>query len=350
MKSYVISLDVHCQTTEVTVLTPSGRIRHRDRVATCIPELRAQIEAVPRPRDVVMEEGSLADWLIRNLSPHADAVISCDPRRNALIAKESDKDDPIDSEKLGRLYRGGFVRKVHHAETAERAVFKELTGLYHDRVRNRVRQANRIIGQFRRHGVMVRESIFADPAERKGVLERLPKRVMLRIQFQVLWHGYDAAVEQETVLRRRLVRVARKEPQIRRFCDLPGVMWIRAATIYAYLDTPFRFKRKSSLWKYMGIGLQRRCSGQGPVRLGVPSAVNKPLKNAILGAAMSAVAARSNPFADQYERWIHAGLTPRIARRNVARSLAVTMWGMWKNRSVYRPERVGACEAAMATP
>lgn len=350
MKSYVISLDVHCQTTEVTVFTPSGRIRHRDRVATCIPELRALIEAVPRPRHVVMEEGSLADWLIRNLSADADAVISCDPRRNALIAKESDKDDPIDSEKLGRLYQGGFVRKVHHAETAERAAFKEPAGLYHDRVRNRVRQANRIIGQFRRHGVMVRESIFADPAERQRVLEPLPKRAMLQIQFHVLWHGYDAAVEQETVLRRRLVQAARQESQIRRFCDLPGVKWIRAATIYAYLDTPFRFKRKSSLWKYMGIGLQRRHSGQGPVQVGVPFAVNRTLKNAILGAAMSAVAARSNPFADQYERWIHGGLTPRIARRNVARSLATTMWGMWKNRSVYRPERVGACEAAMAMP
>jgi hypothetical protein len=31
----------------------------------------------------------------------------CNPRRNHLIAKEGEKDDPIDAEKLAQLYRGG---------------------------------------------------------------------------------------------------------------------------------------------------------------------------------------------------------------------------------------------------
>lgn len=339
-QGYVISLDVHCQFTEIVVFTPTGRIRARDRRPTSIVQLKELIESVPRPRHIVMEEGALADWLFRNLSACADSVTSCDPRRNALIAKDSDKDDPIDAEKLGQLFRGGYVRPVHHAETFERAVFKEVVGLYHDRVRNRVRQSNRIMGQLRRHGVMVSESGFTDRSDRGDLLNRLPDHAVVRSNLRILWLGYDAAVRQEKQMRSRMSKLAKAEPQVRKFMQLPGVKVIRAATFFAYVDTPWRFRNKQALWKYLGIGLQRRHSGQGFERVGVPMAVNKQLKNAVLGGAKSAVASGNNPFAEHYERWIDGGLTPRIARRNVARSLSAVMWGMWKNGSDYRPELV----------
>ncbi len=140
--AYVIPLDTHCQSTEFRVMSPSGRFVRAGRCPTTIPALTELLTSVRRPRHVVLEEGPLADWLLRNLRPHADEVVVCDPRRNALIGKESDKDDPIDAEKLGQLYRGGFVRPVHHAESFERAVFKQLVALYHDRVRNRTRLVN----------------------------------------------------------------------------------------------------------------------------------------------------------------------------------------------------------------
>ena len=92
------------------------------------------------------------------------------------------------------------------------------------------------------------------------------------------------------------------------------------------------------MWKYLGIGLRRRHSGAGFERLCVPVAVNRSLKNAILGAAKSAVLPKDSPFAELYERWLHGGCVPRIARRNVARRLSAVMWGMWKNGGDYRPE------------
>lgn len=335
---YVISFDVHCQCTESVVLTPTGRIRNRDRCPTQIPELRRLIETVPHPKHVVIEEGTLADWLIRNLSPNVDSMTACDPRRNALIAKDSDKDDSIDAEKLGRLYRGGYVRAVHHPEHFERVVFKEVVGLYHNRVHNRVRQANRIMGQLRRHGVRVGESAFSDPSIRASVLKQLPSHPVVRSNVRLLWEGYDSSVRQEKQMRRQLSKMAKKEPQIGRFMELPGVKVIRASTFFAYVDTPWRFRSKQALWKYLGIGLQRRHSGEGFERLGVPRAVNRHLKNAILGAAKSAIASRDNPFADQYKGWIHVGQTPRLARRNVARRMSAVMWGMWKSGNDYRPE------------
>jgi transposase len=272
--------------------------------------------------------------------------VACDPRRNHLIAKESDKDDPIDAEGVGQLCRGGYIKPVHHPQTFERVVFKQQVGLYHDRVRNRVRQANRIIAQLRRHGIVVRETAFAKAGLRGKLLSRLPQNGVLRTQMACLWHGYDSAAEQAQQMRALLLRLARKVPQIRRFIEIPGIGWIRASTFFAYVDTPWRFRSKSALWKYLGLGLERRTSGSGPVQLRVVRQVNRCLKSTLLGAAKSAIASRENPFAEQYRRWLHDGLVPQLACRNVARSQAAVMWGMWKNGSVYRPEWVGVAAAA----
>jgi len=216
---HFIALDVHCTTTDMAVMTRRGRLTERLRCRTAIPPLVEAIRGIRRPRYLTFEEGPLADWLLRNLSPHADEVLVCQPRCNQLIAKDSDKDD--------------------------------------------------------------------------------------------------------------------------RFQKVPGVKWIRGATFYAYLDTPWRFHGKSPLWRYLGIGLERKHSGSSPMHVRVSRQANRPLKDMILGAATTAIAQANNPFAKQYQHWIEkGGLSTSNARRNVARSLATTLWGMWKNGSEYRPEWV----------
>ena len=350
-RKHFIALDVHCQFVEAVVMTESGRITRRERCPTEVPALRSLIQSVCGSREVVMEEGPLADWLLRSLAGCADAVVACDPRRNHLIARDSDKDDPIDAEKLGHLYRGGYVKLVHHPESLDRQVFKRLVALYHDGVRERVRRANRVMGELRQYGVFVTQRAFKDAArreERATLLSRLPDHPLVRACVESLLRSYDAVVRQTARQRKLLIREAAKEPQIVRFTALPGVKWIRAATFFAYVDTPWRFHSVSALYKYMGIGLERRHSGAGPEQLKVAQRVNRPLKNMILGAAKSAIRSGTNPFAERNVRWLDAGLTPRVARRSTARSLAAVMWGMFKNGSVYRPELVGAADKVSA--
>ena len=112
------------------------------------------------------------------------------------------------------------------------------------------------------------------------------------------------------------------------------------------VDPPWRFRNPKALWKYLGIGLDRRHSGNGPEILAVPMQTNRLLKSTILGAARSAIAQGANPFADQYRTWISRGVSAKLAKRNVARSLSATLWGLWKNGTVYHPEWVGVNLAA----
>jgi transposase len=261
-----------------------------------------------------------------------EEAMVCDPRKNALVAKDGDKDDPIDAEKLCDLFIGGFVRKVHHPESLMRQVTKQTVGLYHERVGHRVAESNKVVGQFKRWGVIIGEKHFQDAQDRKGLLERLGdswEAKVVRGHMELLWSGYDEAVRQEKQLHREVVRWAKADEQVARWEALPGIGWIRGLTALVYLDTPWRFRSKQALWKYMGIGLVREKSGEGPAFVHVESAIQQG----------------NNPFAEQFAKWMESGLSRRNSRRNVARSMSGVMWGMWKNGGEYDPELVGRASA-----
>jgi len=115
---------------------------------------------------------------------------------------------------------------------------------------------------------------------------------------------YAQLSRQEVSMREGLIGLAKNEEPIRRFEALPGMGWIRSVTFYAYIDTPWRFQGKAALWKYCGIGLERRHSGNGPVRMRLLRRGNRRLKDVLLGAAKSAIAQADQPFADKFRFWI----------------------------------------------
>ena len=336
-----IAFDVHCAFCEGGWVTESGKEKGSWRVATTIPALSDAVRSVPRPRLLVIEEGPLADWMVRELSGRVDQVVVADPYRNALIAKDGDKDDPIDWRKLAHLARGGYVRPVHHNGSLERSVFKQHVQLYHQRVRIRHAEALRVVWRLRRFGLTT-VKVKDLGGDRTALLDRLPDSALLRRDVKTMLESYDLATAHLRRIRREMVSASRAYEPVARLRALPGVKGVRAATFFAVVDTPFRFRTKQALWKYLGIGLERRRSGNGPLRLRVPLRCNRLLKNVILGAAKSAIASKDNPFADQYQRWLGMNCSPRVARRNVARSMAAVMWGMWKSGSAYDPTLVGA--------
>ena len=170
-----------------------------------------------------------------------------------------------------------------------RVAFKRRVALYHDQVRHRVREANRLMAQCRQLGVFLHEREFAEAERWCECQDRLPDHKIVRADLNLLWQGYHHAVTQAARFRRGLLTLARRNKVIRRFTHVPGVFWIWAATFFAYVDTPFRFKRKQALWRYMGIGLERRGSGEGPRLVRVSPDANRVLKYVVLGAALSAI-------------------------------------------------------------
>ena len=333
MVIHYIGADVHSNNVELGI-ERNGRIVARHAVPMSVRAIRQILDEVPGVKHLTFEEGPLAGWLYRNLKDHVDTLVVCDPRRNRLIACDGDKDDRIDAAKLAALLRGGYLREVYHSDDPERVALKRWVALYHDQVKDATRAINKIRGCCRLYGQRVPRRALHEPEIRAAWRATLEPDLVEQVE--LLWMGYEVKGCQVRRARAQLVRRARAYPILAHWSALPGVGLIRATTLFAYLDTPWRFQRKNQLCKYCGVGLERTTSGQDrygrdrPARLRLAWAVNRQLKNVIVGAAVSAIRSRDNPFRRQYEKMIQAGAVARNARHAVARKMLTVMWGMWK--------------------
>jgi transposase len=337
MTTYYIGADVHSNSTELAI-ERNKRIMARHKVPTTIAAISGILDSLRGQKHLAIEEGPMAGWLYRNLSKKVDTLTICDPRRNKLIDSDGDKDDKIDAAKLACLLRGGYLRAVYHSDDDHRTELKHWVSLYQDRIRDAVRNINKLRARCRMHGISIPRAVIRDPSERSHWLSSI-KHPVLAKQLNLLWIGYDATVQQVVIAKRQLSTLGKKYDIIKLWGKLNGIGLIRATTLFAYLDTPWRFKKKNKLWKYCGVGLVRTASGTDkkgrpkPARLRLPWAVNRTLKNAVLGAATSAINQKDNPFRDYYERMVADGIMPSNARHAVARKLLTVMWAMFKTNS-----------------
>jgi transposase len=344
MKTYYIGADVHSNSTELAI-EHNGTIVSRHSVSTAIPAIKKVIASLSGRIHLTFEEGPMAGWLYRNLKDSVEDIIVCDPRRNKLICSDGDADDKIDAAKLATLLRGGYVRAVYHSDDESRAAFKQWVNLYHDRVRDAVRMINKIRARCRMYGITIPRNVIRDQSQRPPWLAGIQNKPLAK-QLEMLWIGYDAAAVQVRFARRQMGALSRHYPIIKFWSALAGIGTIRAATAFAFLDTPWRFSRPNKLWKYCGVGLQRTASGTDnkgkpkPARLQLAWAVNRFLKNVILGAVHTAVNQKNNCFKNYYERMLYDGIMPSNARHAVARKMLTVMWGMWKTNSRFNEKMV----------
>jgi len=345
MATHYIGADVDSRMTNLAVEC-NGRIVQELCVPTTIPSLVLALEQIRRPRKLTFEEGPMAHWLARNLGLHVEELIVCDPRRNGLVKHDGDKDDRIDARKLASLLRGGFLRGVYHSDDDQHVLLKQWVGLYSDRVKDAVRHINKIRALCWRFGQRPPRGALRNATCRQEWLTSLDDHP-LASQAAMLFVGYDAVAQQVIQSRRKMVALAKTYPIIEFWQELPGVGPVRAITLFAYLDTPWRFGgNPHKLCKYCGVGLERSSSGKdrnGRMKIGqlqLAWQVNRRLKAAVMGAALSAIRQGSNGFASQHERLVHNGLTSGNALHTVARKMLTVMWGMWKTGTRFDSRRM----------
>jgi transposase len=262
-------------------------------------------------------------------------VTVADPLKNRWIAGDENVADLSAARKLALLLRGGFIHPVHHG-LEQHQLFKELVQTYHDTARELARFKNKLKAKFRQHGVHCPGSEVYQPAHREAWREQL-EAPLARMQADLLWERIDLLGAQQKALKRELIRQSKAFPIIGRFQALAGIGPIRAATFFAFVDTPHRFAHKRKLWAYCGLSVVRRRSDQmvGPEHL--TRRGNRALKNVAKGAALRAISEGDNAFARQYEKMIQRGIKPENARLTVARAIVSAMYAMWRKGEPYQP-------------
>jgi len=331
-----LAFDAHSTHCVLSVRNARGEEIDLLPVPTQANRLIDAVRSVSGKKVVCIEEGQLAGWMKGFLERYADKVIICDPKQNAWIAKDEKKDDILDASKLSQLLFGGFLKPVHHP-TKQRQMFKDLVLHYHRVSDELVKIKNRIKSRFLRNGIRcVNNDLYRKDRRDKWVCH-LPK--MTRMEIEDLHTFLDFQVELKKSVKQRMERAARQQPQLLRFLELPGYGPVRAATFYAVIDTPHRFKNKSRLWIYCGIGLTSKGSGTKPARQRRNQSYNRKLKSVVMGAARTAISTKDdNPFKVQYQNLLQKGVHEKEAIVRVARSMTSAIWGMWRADQEYRPK------------
>ena len=140
---HYVGMDSHISTLDFAVVNEAGRLIKADKVATSVKGLIEFVKAVPPPRTIYMEEGTLAAWALETCVRFGEKLVIADPKKNRWIGASGQKDDSIDALKLAQLARGGYIKEIHHP-VGQRRRFRELMIAYHDTVKSTTRIKNKI--------------------------------------------------------------------------------------------------------------------------------------------------------------------------------------------------------------
>jgi transposase len=304
---------------------------------TGVKELMEFVKSIPKPRTIIIEEGTLAGWLLEVCTAHGEKLIITDPKRNRWIGRAGQKNDTIDATKLAHLARGGYIKEIHHP-IGHRRRFRELVLAYHDTVKSQTRIKNKLKAKFRQNGIRCSGETVYSARYREEWKKKLPQDKLVQVMVAGLWQQLDQVQEVQEELLGHIREQSRQYPETKRFKHIPGIGTVHAATISAIVETPHRFAHKKKLWMYAGLGLAEKASGEKVYSRSLTRTYNRLLKNALKQAAEAAIIAKDNQFRRQYLRLtIEQGIPSHRAKLTVARSILATIYGIWKSGEDYDP-------------
>ena len=344
-----IGLDVHQATISVAVMDPTGKL-----VMECILETKAStilefFAGLRGSLSVAFEEGTSAAWLYDLLKPHVARVVVCNPRKTALL-KHGNKNDRIDARKLANLLRLDSLEPVYHGETGVR-MLRELARSYLTLVKDLSRVMNRLKAAYRSWAIPCAGRDVYYTRHRSQWLEKI-REAGPRRRAEHLYQQLDMLQHVRQQARRELLAESRKHTITAKLRQIPSMGPIRSALAVALIQTPHRFRSKRQLWKYSGLGLETRITGEYVYVNGERRRSKKQLSirglnkdhNHDLKGLFKAAATRASvipgPFQDFYQRSLAKGIEPTMVRLTLARKIAAITLTLWKKGENFDVEKL----------
>jgi len=329
----IVSLDVHGDASQLTLVSETGEVVLEMKVPTEGVALRAIVGGIPGPKRVVFEEGPLSGMIYDALKDVADEITSCDPSHNALIALAEDASDERDARRLAKLAQLEAVRPVYVAPEPYRTLRSLLVHDHHTQ-RSLTGVKNRIKGLYRRLGIRGRGKALYRHGQRAEQLKKIGNEA-LRWQMESLYRQLDSLRRERVGARRVLGQLARKLPVIARLEGISGVGPITARTLVGWIADPRRFKSRSALASYAGLGLGQGWTNWKPVgHARASKRGNREVKRVLFLAAYAA-AQSGSALARRYEARRQAGWEQSKAMRDLARTILFIACSIWRTGKNY---------------
>ena len=336
-----IGMDIDSATTHISVFSDGGRETIRTKVPTREADLVAFLRSIPGPKRVALEESQMADFVTRMIEPHVTKVIRCLPQHNRLISESEKKCDREDARNLAELLYLDRLKAVHHAPWEYRQL-REGVRAYWTASWDLARAKSRLKAFCLFNGVhcvgdkpysrRYRPRFFEEIAKRSGNTQLLQQR-----------YGHMDSCRTRKAAHIKILRALAKpfERDVRCLQTYPGIGFIGACILVAYLENGWRLRNKRKLWQYCGVGIRRHESA-GTGRRGASRKGNRYVKNAVLTAA-AAISSRRNADNALTELWragVTAGIPPDRMKRNLARKVAVLAQRALRFKQEYDDDRV----------
>jgi len=332
-----IGLDAHSASVTLAVMNEAGKVTRCLSRPTSARNLIELVSAVPGPRELIVEESPVAQWVKETLEPYVDRLIVCDPRHNRLIAEAEFNDDRTSAIHLAQLRRGGYIKEIVHLDF-ERVALRQDFLHYVDLNAQGVRFKNKLKATYRQVGIAARGvGIYRDDAHAEW-LARLADWPALRRQAEHLFVLIDEieAMKQECL--KGMTRVARKKRAYRLLLGIPGVGPVVGCGYLAMIGTPHRFSKRNKLWKYCSLSNTRHISDGRVYQDRSSKSGNRVLKWVVTQHYMGAVErpGAHNRFRRLRERLSGEGHDRNVVRRTVCRSLLNVVRAVWMKGEPYR--------------
>ena len=323
-----IALDVHSKLSQMAVVTEDGEVLLELQVATTADELRRVVSGVGGPKQVVMEEGPMSAMIVDALTGVADTVVSCDPTKNALIARSDNSDDEHDARRLAHLARTNMIHEIYQAPEP----FRNLRSLMHHDYKLSIeiaRPKNALKALCRRIGIRYsKRSLY--PREGRLAAAKQIGDPGLRWQFESLWRQMNL-IRLERVRASKIIRrQARKLPVVARLQTIPGIARTNGPVLASYIVDPKRFRTRSALASYAGLGISSdRSNWKDARRSRASKRGNRELKRALFIAARTNLR-MDNALRARYDARIASGWEDSKAIRDIARTILRIACAIWE--------------------
>ena len=251
-----LSMDVHARNCVLGDMDGNGIFRGNRSFITCENNIINTLKAVKaKKKYLVMEAGPLSNWAAQVANDHVTEAIICDPRKNALIYKSSNKRDKVDTKKLCRLLRLGEYKAVYRPENDQRAIFKAAVQHYLDLRDQLIALKHKIKATYRQWGLIdvFTHSLYSTIGRGRFLnqLQHHPIKLQLKRLYDLMDHTSDTKQAAE----KSMIALGRNYPEINEFKKIAGMGPIGAHTFDAYIQTPHRFAKRSRLWRYCRLGI-----------------------------------------------------------------------------------------------
>ena len=344
-----IGMDVHAASCTLAVILETGRKLRDFPVETNGQALVEAIRMIPGHKHLVFEEGLQSAWLYETLCPHVDEIVVA-----GITESRGPKSDKRDAYGLAEKLRVGDLEKQVFKAPRQFTRLRELSRIHMTLVGDVVRAQSRIKSLYRSRGILVSGVNVYSVRPREGWQKQLCSSAQTRATR--LYDHLDFLLEQKEQAEADLLREAKKHPIVRILETAPGFGPIRAARLVPIVVTPHRFRTKRQFWSYCGLGIVMRSSSdwvrgrdggwqwaQVAKTRGLSRQHNHTLKETFKGAAMSVVQqGKKVPIYADYERLVAAGTKPNLATLTLARKIAAIVLRMWKDKEVYRPDKLAS--------